>query len=71
MNAAAAPAPEFGTGLRSRIERRQSLEHRVSSLSSRDLVTLCADEPAARPARRMLLGSRDLAVRGAWGAFAA
>lgn len=71
MNAAAARPSEFGTGLRTRIERASGLEGRRARPSSRDLVLLCTGEPAERPASEPRLVSRDRTARGAWGAFAA
>jgi hypothetical protein len=64
MNDAAVRPSEFGTGLRASIERRRPLAERLPAPSSRDLVRLCAGEPAppqARPAPQPL--PRDLAVR--------
>jgi hypothetical protein len=69
MNAAAASAVEFGTGLRARLERRETLDLRPAAPPSRDLFRLWAPERPSAP--EFALVGRDPAVRGAWGTFAA
>jgi hypothetical protein len=51
MNDAAARPPEFGTGLRARLERAEHVRERAPLPSTRDLVALLETEPPA-PAER-------------------
>jgi hypothetical protein len=47
MNDEAARPPEFGTGLRARLERAEHARERAPLPSTRDLVALLETEPAA------------------------
>lgn len=71
MNAAAARSSEFGTGLRTRIERVSGLQSRPPCRSSRDLVRLCAGKTAEGSALVPRPAGLEPAVRGTRGAFAA
>lgn len=71
MTDAAARPAEFGTGLRARIESGPACDDPRPSPSSRDLLLLAEPDPAEPATHGHALVSRDLAVRGAWGAFSA
>lgn len=67
----AAPAPEFGTGLRARLERLDRAQTRGPAPATQDLIRLCADEPLPPPPTEPVLVPADLTRRSAHGAFAA
>lgn len=72
MNEDAAPIPEFGTGLRARLDRSDHAHVRLETPSCRDLLLLYGDNVVTerRTTERVLVGG-DLARRGAHGAAAA
>lgn len=59
MNDHAARIPEFGTGLRARLERADRARERAPLPSSRDLVHLL-EEPAERTTPELVLVGGDL-----------
>jgi hypothetical protein len=61
MNDHAARPPEFGTGLRDRLQRADRVRHRIPPPSSRDLVSLLEEEPGERATPELVLVSGDLA----------
>jgi hypothetical protein len=65
MNDHAARPPEFGTGLRDRLERADRVRDRAPVPSSRDLVSLLEDGPAERATPELVLVSGDLTRRAA------
>jgi hypothetical protein len=72
MNDDAARIPEFGTGLKARLERSDHAHVRLETPSCRDLLLLYGDGVATmrQTTERVLVGG-DLARRGAHGAAAA
>jgi len=67
-----APAPEFGTGLRARLERLdRAHQTRGPAPTTPELIRLCADEPSPPPPAESVRVAADLTRRGAHGAFAA
>jgi hypothetical protein len=72
MNDDAARIPEFGTGLKARLERSDHAHVRLQTPSSRDLLQLYGEDFAgARQGPERVLVGGDLARRGAHGAAAA
>jgi hypothetical protein len=72
MNEDAARIPEFGTGLKARLERSDHPHVRLETPSCRDLLLLYGEDIAAdRPTTERVLVGADLARRGAHGAAAA
>jgi hypothetical protein len=72
MNEDAAPIPEFGTGLKARLDRSDHAHVRLETPSCRDLLFLDGEDVASgrQTTERVLVGG-DLARRGAHGAAAA
>ena len=70
MNDHAARIPEFGTGLRARLERAHRVRERAPLPSSRDLVDLL-EEPVERTTPELVLVGGDLVRRRAPGPVAA
>jgi hypothetical protein len=60
MNDLAARPPEFGTGLRARLERADRARERAPVPSSRDLVDLLVEEPVERSTPELVLVAGDL-----------
>ncbi len=71
MNDDAATLPEFGTGLRARLERIEHAHARPPALSTIDLLTLVEDEAPEQLTPELVLVGRDLEVRSVHGAAAA
>lgn len=71
MNDDAATLPEFGTGLRARLEQIERAHARPPALSTIDLLTLVEDEAPEQLTPELVLVSRDLEVRSVHGAAAA
>jgi hypothetical protein len=72
MNDDAARTPEFGTGLRARLERADRVRDRAPLPSSRDLVHLLDETPAAeRSTPELVLVGGDLQRHRAPGPLAA
>jgi hypothetical protein len=71
MNDHAAPIPEFGTGLRARLERAEHARDRAPLPSSLDLVHLLEDEPQERSTPELVLVGGDLPRHRAPGPVAA
>jgi len=71
MNDHAARIPEFGTGLRARLERAHRVRERGPLPSSRDLVDLLVEEPVERTTPELVLVGGDLVRRRAPGPVAA
>jgi len=67
MNDQAARPPEFGTGLRDRLQRADRVRERASLPSSRDLVNLLEEDPAERTTPELVLAAGDLKRRRAPG----
>jgi hypothetical protein len=67
MNDHAARIPEFGTGLRARLERADRARERAPLPSSRDLVQLLEEEPAERTSPELVLVGGDLVRHRATG----
>jgi hypothetical protein len=70
MNDDAARTPEFGTGLRARLERAEHARERAPLPSSHDLVHLLQEPPAEQSTPELVLVGGDLA-RQASGPLAA
>ena len=60
MNDDAARTPEFGTGLRARLERADRAHDRAPLPSSRDLVHLLDETPSERSTPELVLVGGDL-----------
>jgi hypothetical protein len=60
MNDDAARTPEFGTGLRARLERADLPRERAPLPSNRDLAHLLEEEPAERSTPELVLVGADL-----------
>jgi hypothetical protein len=60
----AARTPEFGTGLRARLERADLARERASLPSSRDLVYLLEEAPVERSTPELVLVGGDLTRHG-------
>jgi hypothetical protein len=60
MNDHAARIPEFGTGLRARLERVDRVRDRHPLPSSRDLAQLLEEEPAERTSPELVLVGGDV-----------
>lgn len=71
MNDHAARIPEFGTGLRARLERVDRVRDRHPLPSSRDLVQLLEEEPSERTTPELVLVGGDLVRHRATGPVAA
>ena len=71
MNDHAARTPEFGTGLRARLERVDRVRYRNPLPSSRDLVQLLEEEPAERTSPELVLVGGDIVRHRAPGPVAA
>ena len=71
MNDHAARTPEFGTGLRARLERVDRVRSRNPLPSSRDLVQLLEEEPAERTSPELVLVGGDILRHRAPRPFAA
>ncbi|HWB57256.1 MAG TPA: hypothetical protein VG479_10015 [Gaiellaceae bacterium] len=71
MNDDAATLPEFGTGLRARLERIEHAHARPPALPIIDLLTLVEDEAPEQLTPELVLVGRDLEVRSVHGAAAA
>ncbi len=71
MNDHAARIPEFGTGLRARLEQADRVQTRDPLPSSRDLVHLLEDEPVERTTPELVLVGGELVRRRAPGPVAA
>jgi hypothetical protein len=71
MNDHAARIPEFGTGLRARLERADRVRERASLPSSRDLVYLLDEEPVERTTPELVLVGGELVRHRAPGPIAA
>jgi hypothetical protein len=70
MNDQAARPPEFGTGLRDRLQRADRVRERVPLPSSRDLVNLLEEDPAERATPELVLVGGDVTRRRAPGPVA-
>ena len=70
MNDQAARPPEFGTGLRDRLQRADRVRHRTPPPSSRDLVSLLEEDRGERATPELVLVSGDVARRRAPGPIA-
>jgi hypothetical protein len=71
MNDDAATLPEFGTGLRARLERIERAHARPPALPIIDLLTLVEDEEPEQLTPELVLVGGDLEVRSVHGAAAA
>jgi hypothetical protein len=71
MNDDAARTPEFGTGLRARLERADLARERAPLPSSRDLVHLLEEVPVERSTPELVLVGADLTRHRAPGPVAA
>jgi hypothetical protein len=71
MNDDAARTPEFGTGLRARLERANLARERAPLASSRDLVYLLEEPSAERSTPELVLVGGDLTRHRAPGPVAA
>jgi hypothetical protein len=71
MNDHAASPPEFGTGLRERLERMSRLRQRAPLPSRRYLVDLLEEEPVERSTPELVLVAGDLTRPRAAGPVAA
>lgn len=71
MNDHAARIPEFGTGLRARLERVDRVRDRHPLPSSSDLVQLLEEEPVERISPELVLVGGDLVRHRAPGPVAA
>ena len=71
MNDHAARTPEFGTGLRARLERADRVRERAPLPSTRDLVHLLEDETVERTSPELVLVGGDLVRHRAPGPVAA
>lgn len=71
MNDHAARIPEFGTGLRAKLERADRVRKRAPLPSSRDLVLLLEEEPVERTTPELVLVGGDLVRQRAPGPVAA
>lgn len=60
MNHHAASPPEFGTGLRERLQRADRARERAPLPSSRDLVVLLEEDPRERSTPELVLVAGDL-----------
>jgi hypothetical protein len=60
MNDHAASPPEFGTGLRERLQRADRARERAPLPSSRDLVVLLEEDPRERSTPELVLVAGDL-----------
>jgi hypothetical protein len=60
MNDHAASLPEFGTGLRERLQRADRARERAPLPSSRDLVVLLEEDPRERSTPELVLVAGDL-----------
>ena len=67
MNDQAARPPEFGTGLRDRLQRADRVRERAPLPPSRDLVDLLEEEPGERSTPELVLVSGELTRRRAPG----
>lgn len=70
MNDHAARIPEFGTGLRARLERADRARERAPLPSSRDLVQILEQEPVERTSPELVLVGGDLVRHRAPGPIA-
>lgn len=70
MNDNAARLPEFGTGLRARLERTDHPLERAPLPSSRDLVDLLEETPDGRSTPELVLVGADLSRHRAPGPIA-
>ena len=70
MNDQAARPPEFGTGLRDRLQRADRVRERAPLPSSRDLVNLLEEDPGERSTPELVLAGGDLTRRRAPGPVA-
>jgi hypothetical protein len=71
MNDHAARIPEFGTGLRARLERADRVRERAPLPTSRDLVHLLEDEPVEHTSPELVLVGGNLVRHRAPGPLAA
>jgi hypothetical protein len=71
MNDHAARIPEFGTGLRARLERADRVRERAPLPTSRDLVHLLEDEPVELTSPELVLVGGELVRHRAPGPLAA
>jgi hypothetical protein len=71
MNDDAARTPEFGTGLRARLERADLARERMPLPSNCDLVQLLDEGPAERATPELVLVGADLTRHRAPGPLAA
>ncbi len=71
MNDHAARTPEFGTGLRAKLERADRVRERAPLPSSRDLALLLEEEPVERTTPELVLVGGDLVRNRAPGPVAA
>ena len=71
MNDHAARIPEFGTGLRAKLERADHIRERAPLPSSRDLVLLLEGERVERTTPELVLVGGDLVRPRAPGPLAA
>jgi hypothetical protein len=71
MNDHAARIPEFGTGLRARLERADRVRERAPLPTSRDLVHLLEDEPVELTSPELVLVGGNLVRHRAPGPLAA
>jgi hypothetical protein len=56
----AASPPEFGTGLRERLQRADRVRERAPLPSSRDLAVILEEDPAERATPELVLVAGDL-----------